>query len=419
MHFNSMRDFKQITIGLLTLIASGCAGSDAGNYQAKTMIARLGPEPTLFASGYTTSAVSENLVVTIDEPTRTVQEFTLEPFALNASWPLPFDTRGQKLMMSHDAGYFVIVSGADYAVMRRDGHTTINPVELPGTINTYSYDARSHALALSDSYGSIALLALTPDGDVASQWISGPLIAGATTAISAGVMLQGARLVLATNPNEVLIADLTATIAAQAWQTRKIPLEGAGKITWLAAIPSQPGRMLVLGATRLMIVDVDSGAVLDELPTEGKNVVGAFRDLDPHIVTLAGTPSDAGSGTRTVVQIHYATAEGRFAAASVLAAGRNVAESWLDVARGMVTYRTGSEAGGLHPSEVLRYRLSDSLLTARILLVNAGSTAVTPGWLFSRQDSALGRAERLAFSRTAVPTVIEGYNIPLLADGGK
>jgi len=357
----------------------------------------LGEEPSFFSSAYSMSTAADNRLVAIDEKIGRLHEFSLEPFALTASWELPFNTKGQTVIGSSDGTFNVVISGADWAVVRRDGSASVNPVELPSAIASWAWDQTTSTLALSDDRGSIALIGLAKDGTIQMSWLSGPLIAGENAIVTAGALLAGGTLVLATDSGKLKLIDSRRTMETQSIQAQDLEIEGITNIKWLAAYNAVPGVVISQSSARLSLVDTRNGSVTDEISMTDYEVVGNYREREPHIIL-----NDLTASTTSSVLI-TASSDLKFVKTKISAFNADLKSSWLD--QGVLT--TMQENGFVESM-----RISDSLLMGTFEAVSDGQIAVTSQWMVLQYPSALGSMERRGYQRTSETQRIQGYNLP-------
>ena len=186
---------KILSAALLTAaLAQGCGNStDLATSNYKTEIGR---RPEFFSTSYLFRAGDANSLTFVDRKGKTVQRFQLEPFQHQLTLPLPFNYDKQGVLASGNGEYFVAIGEDEYAIMKQDGTTELNPVGLAGRIESAAFDPVHHYLLVADEFKSMALMVLTPSGDIAGSWTAGNIFPGDKTVL-AGTMLDDGRLDLA------------------------------------------------------------------------------------------------------------------------------------------------------------------------------------------------------------------------------
>jgi len=413
-------------LAILTLSGCGSAGNTAP--EGPVIRQAVGTPPAFYSSAFSATAIDSNYILATDEKSLTLNEFTLEPFARSRSMPLPFDTLSQQVISDDQRKWFIVVSGADYAVMREDGTHVINPLEVQGQVAGIAVDGASDTVVVSDTFGSMALLQLSPGGEVLDSWISGPMLKNGAI-IQSAVMVSGGRLVAAlanssgdasAGETKVVVADISQTIRSKAWNMREFIVKGIETISWMAATKTAGSTVLVRGSNGIALIDVESETIADHILLDNNQILGVWREKDPHVIAIpnsAGTTTANGAMTGSqqlgfaarLVDIYFASSNTKIDKMSVVTSQGSIENSWLESSSDRIT-----TIGGPSPSEKhgLRYRLSDNLITSTVKLpVEKVQIALAPDFIFVQYESALGFAERWGYGRSQAKVNLSNYGL--------
>ncbi len=407
----------------LVLAADACGSSNSTlppkNYE-------IGRKPEFFSTSYLFRSGDQNSITAVDRKGHTLQRFNLEPFEHVRSLSLPLDYDKQGVLAAANGAYFITISESDFAILKDDGSFLKNPkVGLSGKIGSAAFDPVHHFLVITDEFKSMGLLAMAPNGDIVGSWMAGSLFPGEKSII-AGTMLDDGRLILSVGETTIAVVDVPATIAAQAWQFTSFEVPDAKTMTWMASVPNQADSVMVVdqnattSTSRLLSLNVASGAVVDIRDTTKRTVFGQFRDYTPHFISQNSDDALAGQAI-----VNYLGDDGKFLDRKVPSSGKQILQTWLDPKTTMLTVAFDPNAG-FSPTyddpyyhsaqDIYRVRLSDNL-TEITQIREVSNMAITPSYIFLLYPSALGKARRLTYGKTPDEQNLEGYNFDLFSKG--
>lgn len=416
-------DVKLWAGGALAILAasSGCGSTRteqvAGDYE-------IGREPTYYGTSYLWKGGDANRLVITNEDARTIESFTLEPFAHVASVPIPHKNVKAGVIGAGNGEYFVTLSDDDYAIVKRDGTVRRSPVELASDIQSVAYEPTMHLLVITSSLQSMTMITLDETGEVTGSFVAGGLT-GEGKAIGAGAILSDGRLAVVVSETTILVVDVKATVQQQTLVKSQLEVEGATAMGWINQVPGAANLLLVLDGSRLVVVDAAAGGITDEKDLTGLEVKGRFRDSYPHIVT-----QNAGQVAQAVLEVTFAGTDGKLATRTLRGSAYPVVQTWLDASTmsftGLFTPVTGTvfdriddEKGSVATSEIYRFSLADP--ANQIPLDKSEVDAdlrveLTPGYLFVQHESVLGRSERRTYGKAPESAFLTGYNLDLLRE---
>lgn len=403
-------------------LAQGCSNSTSltdGNHKTE-----IGRRPEFFSTSYLFRAGDANSLTFVDRKGKTVQLFQLDPFEHRLTLPLPFSYDKQGVLAAGNGEYFVAIGEDEYAIMKRDGTTNLNPVGLAGRIESAAFDPVHHYLLVADEFKSMALMVLTPSGDVAGSWTAGNLFPGDKTVL-AGTMLDDGRLVLSVGETGISVVDFAETVAGQAWSYTSFDVPDAKAITWLASVPDHPDNVMAYDTNsttsknRYLSLDLAAKTVADQVDVTDQTVLGRFRDYSPHAIFRSVDDSLAGKAN-----VIFVGDEGKFAKKPVSYTGQQITQTWLDPSTLTLTLAFDSnktydpnyeDPFYFQAQDIFRIRLTDSFVD-KSKVDEVSAMAITPNYLVLLFPSYLGKAERLTYGKTPTKEKLEGYNLELFRD---
>jgi hypothetical protein len=393
----------------VALLTQGCGG------YVKDETAEIGRRPQFFSTSYLFRAGDANVMTMVDRKGKTVQQFTLEPFGHVQTQPLPFDDEEQGVLASGNGDYFVVVADSNYAIQKRDGSVVENPVGLAGKITSAAYDPIHHYLLVADEFKSMAVMLLSPNGDVVGSWTAGSLFPGDKLVVS-GTMLDDGRLVLAVGEATLAVVDLPATVAAQAWQHQSFDVPDAKAMTWIASIPDQTDLVMVKDQNRFLLVNVATGAILDSEDMTLQQVLGNYRDYTPHVIYRSADIDDG-----VEARVLYPGTDGKFVRKAIAYNGNQITTTWLDPSSDTLTVAF-DPSSPYSPSyedkfyfeaqDIYRVRLTDNFVDIT-KIEEESAMALTPNYIVLLYRSSLGKVKRLTYGKTPDEQLLEGYNLDL------
>ena len=189
----------------------------------------------------------------------------------------------------------------------------------------------------------------------------------------------------------------------------------------MAPITTRSNTLMARGSTSIVVIDIgDSGAgpVLDTVSLESKQVLGVFRDKEPHVLITEGPITTgplqyaSGSALADSVDVYYLGSSNKLERKTIGTYAGAVSQSWLETALDRITVLTSAFQ---NESYAIRYRLSDNLLTASVKLPKKeAQIALAPDHIFIQYNSALGHTERWGYGRNQPKEVMRNSGLTSL-----
>lgn len=260
----------------------------------KQIITTADNKDNFFEPRFFTTASRSNLkvgddFVFLDMRVRRIVQLGVNPLELKNSVPLGLDTDKQWFFSSPDAEYFITIERSGYSIVKSDGSSNQDPVQLEEKIAGVAYSPSYHHLIIASDTGEAALLKLSSKGDVESSFQS-EMDLEEDEGILAVVFLNDGSLLVAREENTLIIVDFDTTISDQSWSYRSFDLDASANyaapksMTWLSPIAANDDLVLIKDAERLIVVDIVNETILDEKDLSGKHIVKAFRKTSPHVI---------------------------------------------------------------------------------------------------------------------------------------
>lgn len=400
-------DILRALAGALAFVALSCGSAEglkSGDYE-------VGRKPEFYSAAYMWNGGDANQLAVIDRTGHTLQQFTLEPFAHVKTLDLALEYEKQGVVASNDLAYFLTIGDKEYAIIKADGSVIKNPLPLLGKIKSIAFDPAHHLAVISDEFQTMALLALTPAGDVQGSWKAGALF-GENLYVAAGTMLADGRLVLSVGNGDiktVAVVKVADSITAQAWQYTSFDVPDAKSISWIATVPDQPDVVMAVDNDRVLSLNVTTQAIVDQ--QKPGTFVGEFRDYVPHVVS---GPSGPG------YDVWYVGTDGKLAQKKLLGVSLSIVGTLLSPKDNMISLLTrendnyasywNEDEYYRRDQHVMRFRLSDGAGLDEVTIEDSVHLAITPTYAFMLYDSVLGKAVRKTYGQPEGDQKLEGYN---------
>lgn len=405
--------FKILGAGLVLSVVS-CGNTkpiDSEDYS-------VGRRPEFYSAAYLWRGGDQNSVVAISKEGMTLQRFGLEPFTHQLSLPLPLAYEKQGVASSFDGAYYLTMAENEYAILKSNGDSVKNPLQMLGKLSSVAFDPVHHLAVLSDEFQTMVLLVFSSSGDVIASWKAGSKFPGDKVVRSGTMMLDG-RLVLALGETTIGVVDVPGSISAQSWVFTTFEVAGATDMKWITTVPDQPDIVMIIDKNRALSINIATSAIVAEKDLSSGTVMGYFRDYVPHVVTRSSVTSDS------LHDVTYVGAGGQLVSSSIRGADHQITQSMLssdgiltlvyDPDRPWSNYQRSEEY--YRKQEVYRFRLADNAGLDKTIVDENVNLAMTPNSLFLLYPTALGKAVRRSFGPTPNDQVLEGYNLDLFRKG--
>jgi hypothetical protein len=270
--------------------------------------------------------------------------------------------------------YAFDVSGDSVAIRSNAFQSSLNVLKLAGMIKSWAADLPQGYVAFVDEFFSIGLMQIDVSGNVLKQWTGGPIINGLNSVI-AGEMVDGGKLLLLVNGGSLLVVDVAASLDAKAWTFEQRDL-GFKSPNWIGKVEGRGDRALVYDTVGMHLVDLSSGVILQDQSTRS-SVTPSKNGIDhafyydystQNIVIIRSNGPDALQESRFKLN------------------DERVSQSYLSADSLVVATEEGS---------VVKFRLSDGLVTAKYNLRGKGRLGLSDDYVVAMYESALGAIEIL------------------------
>lgn len=408
--------FRNIILnGLIPLCSIGCG--------ARVKDLAISDKPNLLSQSVLIDRISKDQIFIANESAQTFEAFTLDPFTHLASISSPHRLVKPSVGGSNNGSYFVSLAGNDYAISQKTGNTLLNPIPIKGEIQSLAFDSSLHTLAITSSLQAVYLLSLNESGAVTGSLVIDNLI-DSGKALGASTILNDGRLAIVGGGTQLVFVDIIASIRDQLAIKNSINIDNASSMGWIRVIPSSPNRLLILDGSRLIVVDTDTGTIVDSKSLNDTKIVGRYSAYDPHIIT-----QNAGQEAQDIIELSFIGKDGKIATRTLLGSPYTLDSTSLDVEslnfaaffvspKPNKTFGTKDEQNMLK-NEVYRYELTDAsnqLRTNRNEVDSDAQVVLRPNYFFIRHDSVFGRSERRSYGDTPNSQNLEGYNLSLIRD---
>lgn len=413
MHFKIQKLFSILMPIFISFLSHGCG--------ARVSSLDIGDTPPMISKSVLSAGASRTQIVVLNNTSRTIESFKIDPFTHLATV-----SSSDRLVMPSVAGasngaYFVSLAGNSYAVIKNDGTEFLNPITIEGEIQSLAFDPRVHALAITSSMQTLTLITLSESGDLTGSFVARDIV-DAGKALGASAILSDGRLVVVGGDTQLIVLDIAACVREQSIAKTVLSVESASSMGWIHSIPQVSNMALILDGSRLIVVDVTAGSILDSKSLADSTILGRFVAYDPHIIT-----QNAGQEAQDVIEVSFVSSEGKIVTRALRGSPYALSDSWLDsssmkLATLFVPPKLSNifgtkEMQNKPKSEIYRYDLADASKQIRLDKSEVDSDArviLMPDYFFVQLKSVFGRSERRTYGEQAVTETIKGYNLEIM-----
>ena len=400
-----------------TILLSGC-GEDKPRHHWRVIDDAGRPESQSFAGLW--SGDGANQLIATERHGGTFTLFHQDPFSAAQTHLMPLAEANELILPSQDGQYFLAASSAGYAVVKADGTVTLNPLPMTGAPQAMAFSPAANLAVLTDDQQSIVLLRLDATGTIQGSFKGSSQMPNGQWVIS-GAMQSDGTYAAALSGTSMAIIDIPASIAAQAWKVRAFDVNGASFMAWTTFLPGLAfNAVMILDADRLVTVNTDTGAILDQKNLGSATILAYGQSMTPYLITqsqdqLAAQKND----------LVYSASAGKLGSVTFQGCSETISASWLDASAGLaVAYDPRLSIGnGPNPYSayddaqyvIARFHLNDGsaldVSTADIRM----RLRLRTGFMFGTYASALGVAERLTYGTNPEVIDLTRYAFPALS----
>ncbi len=299
---------------------------------------------------------------------------------------------------SGNLNYIVDLSLKHISIFDRNSIAFHNPVRLMGNPVSAAFRPDLGWLVIYDDLQSVAVIKLSNDGEVIDSHLFGAVVDGGRSIVSGDLQDDGS-LVLALSDNSIAVVDLQASLGAQPkrWISN-IHATSLSRINWIAPVPNRAGRLLMKTTDQVLLYDLPSKTVLQDLSVFSKDVVKLSKSLDPHVVVSDGSTS------MKLIYTDGNTLQGRSIALRDFV--YSVLNSDLDLRNDCWTYVYLKNTTGFswfndanqktENRQLVRYRISDQLALQNKTIDDKAQIRLSQNFVFALYPSVLGYAKKIS-----------------------
>ena len=299
---------------------------------------------------------------------------------------------------SGSLNYVVDLSLKHISIFDRDSNPNHNPVRMMGNPVSAAFRPDLGWLVVYDDLQSVAVIKLSSEGQVLDAYVFGAVIDGGRSIVSGDLQDDGS-LVLALSDNSIAVVDLQASLSAQPkkWIS-SVHATSLSRINWIAPVPNRIGRLLMKTSDQVVLYDLPSKTVVQDLSVVSKDVVKLSKSWDPHVVVSDGSTS------MKLIYTDGNTLQGRSIALRDFV--YSVLNSDLDLRNDTWTYVYLKNTTGFswfndvnqktEDRQLVRYRISDQLALQNKTIDNKAQIRLSQNFIFALYPSVLGYAKKIS-----------------------
>lgn len=299
---------------------------------------------------------------------------------------------------SGNLNYTVDLSLKHISIFDRDSNANHNPVRMMGNPISAAFRPDLGWLVIYDDLQSVAVIKLSNEGQVMDSYVFGAVVDNGRSIVSGDLQDDGS-LVLALSDNSVAVVDLQASLNAQPkkWIST-LHTTSLSRINWIAPVTNRIGRLLMKTSDQVVLYDLSSRAVLQDLSVDSKDVVKLSKSGDPHVVVTEG------SSNMKLIYTDGNTLQSRSIALRDFV--YSVLNSDLDLRNDSWTYVYLKNTTGFswfndvnqktEDRQLVRYRISDQLALQSKPIDNKAQIRLSPNFIFALYPSVLGYAKKVS-----------------------
>ncbi|NRA47302.1 MAG: hypothetical protein HRU09_20320 [Oligoflexales bacterium] len=394
-------DSKYYLVLLIMMVQFACKSGSSPRAGQNTDT--IGDSLQAYMPRYMLGMENNNIITAYDENVERIHQFDLESGSLVRSFPVRQASK-HNILTGRTGSYLIDIADGHLDLIKADGQTTNIPLTFPGTPETAAFSPEEGIFAIADEFGSIGLLEINDSGEILNSWMGGSKLGEQSVAL-AGDVLAGARLVVSMSDNKLAIIDIRATMEQSAWVFETTEAFSSA-VNWIARVPGQENWIMATSQSSLFVYDVVAKTVLSEQSLDGKQVLGRYRDLSPHVYMQDIASEESGSANAESIVIYTINNDGTLRTDTLTNNLDQAEYSVIDLDQGFLSV--------IERSRVYRVRLSDNLVLTFEQPKSGAKTSITADYIFFQYDSALGYFEKASYVQSEDIETIEGFNIEYL-----
>lgn len=399
----------KILLLLAGSVLSACGAVKSDNAADENVIGQRLDSVTPLRSS---DGTQKNTVAVYDPVIKKVHQFDLTDMSLQRTLAVLNVTEKHYVLESDGSRYLVDLSLKHISIFDENGNAQHNPIFLQGKPVSAAFRPDLGWLVVYDDLQSVGVIKLSPSGEVLQARVFGAVVDGARSIVSGDLQDDGS-LVLGLSDSSIAIVDLQASMnsSPQRWVTT-VYATTLKKINWIAPVPHRVGRLLIKTTDQVLLYDLSTQTVIQDLSVDSNQVVKLSKSLDPHVVV---------SDSTTSMKLIYSdgnTLQGR--SFTLRGYVNSVLNSDLDLQNDNWTYVYLKNSTGYSwfndlnqktdDRQLVRYRLSDQLALQNKPVVNQAQLKLTHNFMFALYPSVLGYAKKISIMDDS-ETSISKFNL--------
>ena len=413
--------FKILTqLIIISLISCSRQGGDVG-----VIGQSLGQQTTL----YNSYGIATKHVFLVDRATNRILGLNTDTMTLDHQFELTNPGEDHYVAVDTNEKFVIDFSKKHLQVINLSGTRYLGTLGFLGTPVSASYNPTARIMIMQDDLYSVGILKFAEDGEITDSWLGGPLLAEGKV-ITAGDIDKSGRLILSASDGSILVVDIEATLAQDAWQFISFAA-GLADINWIAPDPSNADLVLAASEYNLGVINISTQTLVDSIELKGttsaktgglfykddsfgpsymyddyyekQRTIGFSKAGKPHVIAR----SSAGAAP----VLYYAGADGKIKTHTLQNAPEGYyRQSFITPDSTELVVMLQTDYG---KSRVLGLRLTDNLAIIDQTLDSNGTANFNNKILFLDFETGLGRLD-LHDLKTGSSKTIQGYNFDYL-----
>jgi hypothetical protein len=417
---DSKKLFNLVALSIFAIAgAVGCTGGEIPPEDENVIGVKIEKVSALIPP----SGAQATVVTIFDDTVDRIHRFDLVNMKLRQS--LKPQKRKQKhyLLYDQNGNYTVDLTQNGLSVFDRFGNAQHNPIVLPGKPISAAFRPEHGTLVVYDDKMTVGIIKLNGDGRVTDSWVGGSIVGSGQT-LQSGDLNEDGDLVLSLSNQLMAVVDVDQTLATDTWSATTFSV-AHDNMSWVAPVRGAPDRFLVYTASKILLVDKNTEAVVDSLDINVSPKYLRVQKLakypDPHVV-LKGRSEVAiayvdGNEIKTKSMYHHFD--------PILASHLDLSnDTWTYIqSKFKMDFKTSIENGSLvfyqdenytkKNRRLVRYRFSDMMNVKNQSLPDRAKLQMAETFVFGLFPSELGLATRIDINSGSKENV-KGFNVKYL-----
>ena len=383
---------KRLLLILSFVISSlsqiSCSNSAGGVYQS--------PEigETLETIQNTNVYSGSNTVLSYDKHSHRMHRFNLTDKTLERSFKLDASITDFKVYQDSTSSYIFVFGNKKIQIYQENGSIINRPLDFAGSPTYIAARPENHLYVITDDIGSIGILQLDENGNVANSFIGGASIENQI--VQGGNLVDSNTLLLYDNVGAVVKVDISQTMADKKWSYTRTVFE-KGKVNGVFPANANQSIIRIETMEHLVLNNADLSLV------EGTTVTSPTCKEYYHqtfffictIDNVASVVTLDDNGNLTSKALNYAPSE--------------IISASIAPDKSTITAHVHQVTDG-DTSSIVRINLSDSLVQFKLDTTKTAQIGLSNDFMIEILDSPLGYAKVHPYNNSGEFTEIKGFN---------